>query len=207
MRCFVIAGKETMSEPPAQSDPVDRREAAAQIAVWLEEFGDAVYAYARRRVENDHVAEELVQETYMAALQNFNQFAGRSTPQTWLIAILRNKLIGHYRQRSRRRHLTLDEEVTETFDQRGIWQIPIGPWPQNPDQTLHQQEFWAAFDDCLAKLPGPAAEVFVLRVLDGLETENICKTLRISSSNLAVRLHRARLALRNCLQKNWFGGD
>ena len=196
-----------MSDPPAQSDPTDRRHAASEVAAWLDRFGENVYAYARRRVESDHVAEELVQETFLAALQNFNQFAGRSTPQTWLIAILRNKLIGHYRQRSRRRQQSLDDETTEVFDQRGIWQIPVGSWPSHPDRTLQEEEFWQAFDDCLAKLPGPAAEVFVLRVLDGLETENICKTLQISASNLAVRLHRARLALRNCLQKNWFGGD
>jgi RNA polymerase sigma-70 factor (ECF subfamily) len=196
-----------MNQPDTQPEP-DRRHAGQQVAVWLDTYGEHVYAYARRRVESDQVAEELVQDTFVAALQNFEQFAGRSSPKTWLIAILRNKLIAHYRQRSRPREQALDEDPTAAmFDQRGVWRIPVGAWPRRPDDVLQQQEFWQAFDDCLAKLPASAAEVFVLRVLDGLDSENICKTLEISASNLGVRLHRARLALRNCLEHNWFGGD
>lgn len=196
-----------MTNSPHQPDAEDRRRAAEQVANWLEAHGDAVFAYARRRVENEQAAEELVQETFVAALQNFHQFAGRSAPQTWLIAILRNKLIVHYRQRARSRQRSLDDEFGQVFDERGVWKIPVERWPVDPGETLNQQEFWRVFDDCLAKLPGPAAEAFVLRVLDGLDTEKICKALRISSTNLAVRLHRARMALRNCLEKNWFGDD
>jgi RNA polymerase sigma-70 factor (ECF subfamily) len=198
----------TMSDPSAQRDSGDHDSASEQLAAWLDALGDSVLAYARRRVENDQVAEDLVQETFVAALQNFEQFAGRSSPKTWLIAILRNKLIAYYRHRGRHRGMPLDQNATTgDFDQRGIWQVPVGPWPHRPDQVLEQREFWQAFDDCLSKLPAAAAEVFVLRVLDGMDSENICNALEISSSNLAVRLHRARMALRNCLEKNWFGGD
>ena len=121
---------------------------------------------------------------------------------------MRNKLIAYYRQRSRRRQQVLEQDLqTPVFNAQGIWSIPIGNWPQRPDLVFQQQEFWQTFDDCLSKLPAAAAEVFILRVFDEMETENICKELEISSTNLAVRLHRARMALRNCLEKNWFGGD
>ena len=197
-----------MTDSPAPLDADNRRQAAETIAGWLDEHGEAIYAYARRRVEADQVAEDLVQDTFLAALQNYDRFAGRSSPKTWLIAILRNKLIAYYRQRSRRRQQSLEEnQRTNVFNSQGIWNIPVGNWPGRPDFVFQQQEFWQTFDDCLSKLPAAAAEVFILRVFDGLETENICKTLDISSTNLAVRLHRARMALRNCLEKNWFGGD
>ena len=197
-----------MTKSPARSDSDDGRSAANQVADWLDSHGEAVHVYARRRVESEQVAEELVQETFLAALQNFDSFAGRSSPKTWLIAILRNKLINYYRERSRRRQQPLDLDVgDQCFNSQGIWKVSVGNWPRRPDQTIESQEFWQAFDDCVSKLPSSSAEAFILRVFDDLDTENICKTLDISTTNLAVRLHRARLALRNCLEKNWFGGD
>ncbi len=200
-----------MSDPSDQSEPTGDPATRADLLLWLEQYGDEMYAHAVSRVESSQAAEEIVQETFLAALQNYAKFERRAAPKTWLVAILRNKIINHYRQRARRRSETVssgdDSPLGLPFDSHGIWNVPIGPWPRRPDEELQRREFWQAFDQCLAKLPPGIAESFVLRVLDGLDTENICKTLGISASNLAVRLHRARLALRDCLGKNWFGDE
>ena len=183
-------------------------EAKRVVGGWLDEFGDALYAYALSRVESRDVADELIQESFLAAFRSFDSFQGKASPKTWLTAILRNKIIEYYRRRTRKRERQpLDDSFGDTFDDKGIWNVAVGNWPRQPDQVFQDQEFWQAFQQCLGKLPATAAEVFVLRVLDGLDTDNICKTLKISSSNMAVRLHRARVMLRNCLGQNWFGDD
>lgn len=189
--------------------PVPSTRARDDMLAWLETHGDAVYAYAVGRVENESVAEDLVQETFLAALKNYDKFKGRSSAKTWLIAILRNKIIEHYRRRGRQRkqQQPMDDVTGTTFDDHGIWKIPIGAWPKRPDEQFQDREFWQTFHECLSKMPANTAEVFTLRVLDGLEAENICKRLKITSSNMAVRLHRARMSLRNCLGKNWFGDE
>jgi RNA polymerase sigma-70 factor (ECF subfamily) len=197
-----------MVDPPAGPESGHDRAAGERLVEWLGAHGDELFAYARRRVESDLVAEDLVQETFVAALQHADQFAARSSPKTWLIAILRNKLIAYYRQRSRHRRQPIDQDTAHGhFDRRGVWQVPVGGWPRRPDQELEEMEFWRVFDDCLSKLPAAAAEVFVLRVLDGAETDEICNELKISASNVGVRLYRARMALRDCLENNWFKGD
>ena len=198
---------DTNAKRPESHD--DRDHAREELLQWLDEFGDEIYSYARARVESETAAEELVQETYLAALRNHAQFQGRSQPKTWLIAILRNKIVEHYRQRSRQRERqkSLSTEESLPFDTRGIWNTEVGKWPQRPDADLQNQEFWAVFEDCLSKVPASTASAFVLRVVDGTSTENVCKTLGITATNLAVRLHRARLLLRNCLGRNWFGEE
>ena len=193
-------------DPPA-SQPSEQ--ARQDVLNWLQKYGDAIYAYAVGRVEHENVADDLVQETFLAALKNHDRFAGRSSAKTWLIAILRNKIIEHYRRRSRKRdrEQSLEDSIRPTFGNNGIWKVSIGPWPKSADESFQNQEFWNIFADCLSKLPARLADVFTLRVLDQIDVENVCKTLEISSSNMAVRLHRARIALRNCLGKNWFGDD
>ena len=191
------------------NSPIPSNQAREDVQAWLETHGDEVYAYAVGRVESESVADDLVQETFLAALKNHDRFEGRASPKTWLIAILRNKIIEHYRRRSRRRQQqeSIDDTTGSTFDEHGIWKIPVGGWPKRPEEHFQDAEFWQTFHKCLAKMPAAMADVFTLRVLDGLEVENICNTLKITSTNMAVRLHRARMMLRNCLGKNWFGDE
>lgn len=169
-------------------------------------YGDDLYAYALGRVESSQVAEELVQETFLAAVKNHGQFQDRAAPRTWLLAILRHKLINHYRQRAQHPKKSLDDvERVDYFGKKGQWKEPPAGWPKQPDDQLENHELWDVFRKCLSRLPGPLAEIFVLRVLDEVKSENLCKTLKISASNFAVRMHRARLALRACIGKYWFG--
>lgn len=197
-----------MENASPHADLPERSRDANEVAAWLEQYGDQLFAYARSRVPTDEDAEELVQETFVAAFQNRNQFEERSAVGTWLTAILRNKLMDRYRRKSKQAIAGSETLLDQlTFDDQGIWKITLGAWPKRPDRDLENQEFWQVFQRCLEKLPGNLAEVFVLRVLDGVSTEKLCKMLKVSPTNLGVRLHRARMALRHCLGKNWFGED
>jgi RNA polymerase sigma-70 factor (ECF subfamily) len=124
-----------------------------------------------------------------------------------LTAILRNKLFDHYRDARRQRQglgaqqpLEPGEETTDS---------PEGPrrWPADPARALENREFWKIFDRCRSELPAHLADAFVLRELEQLSTEEICKILDISSTNLFVRVHRARMLLRKCLERRWFAPD
>lgn len=176
---------------------------------WLEEHGDALYRYALVRVRNPPEAEDLVQETLLAALTARQSFAGESSLRTWLIAILRNKLADHFRRRAREAPLAdePDDETIEAMFQNDPgehWRVPPSPWA-NPVEALEQRQFWQAFTACLEQLPPRQAEVFGLCELDGLGGEETCKVLGLSPSNLWVLMHRARLRLRQCLETGWFG--
>ena len=173
---------------------------------WLDEHGDLLFNYALTRIGNRQDAEELVQDTLVAGLKNLGQFAGKSSVRTWLVGIMRNKLIDHLRRKERRGETSelADAVIQQCFDRRGHWRRTLGKWPQDPSDTLVAREFWNVLAECLSRLPAPLAQVFALRESEAMESEEICNLLGISASNLAVRLHRARLQLRECLENNWF---
>jgi RNA polymerase sigma-70 factor (ECF subfamily) len=175
----------------------------------------ALYLYAMVRLRDPGLAEDVVQETLVAALETLSRFEGRSSLRTWLIAILRNKMSDLMRDRQRLVFAELkdaDEEGSDLdleslFDGRGRWQESRRPqtW-EDPEGALEQQEFWKVFQECLAPLPPRTAEVFTLREVLGEPIEAICKNLEITPSNCSVMLYRARMRLRSCLEENWFGG-
>jgi RNA polymerase sigma-70 factor (ECF subfamily) len=177
---------------------------------WLDRHGDALYRYALLRVRQPDVAEDLVQDTLLAALRARASYAGQANERTWLVAILKNKIIDHFRRAARETPLPDLPEPDDTAD--GFFHgEPAGHWTEipatwgRPDTCLEQMEFWRAFRDCLDKLPERQARVFALTELDELSTPELCKALGISPSNAWVLLHRARLRLRDCLERSWFG--
>ena len=169
--------------------------------------------FARLQLRDAGDAEDAVQETILAALTGSQRFESRSSYKTWLIAILRNKIIDIIRGQSREVSASSladdeagDDLLTESlFDQRGHWQSAAQPgrWG-DPEASFEQRQFWNVFEACLDHLPEKTARVFMMREFLGFETEEICKEARISSSNCWVVLHRARLALRTCLETKWF---
>lgn len=180
----------------------------------LAEHRPVLMRYARLHLRDAAAAEDAVQETLVAALQSAESFSGESALQTWLIAILRRKLIDHMR-RGRREVAAADagldtadsEEsgfINRLFERNGHWAVPPAVWA-NPDAALEQADFYAAFEECVQGLPERTAQAFVLREVSGLEATEICKELAISTSNYWVLMHRARLRLRECLEKRWFG--
>ena len=178
-------------------------------STWLDTYGDTLYRHALFRLQDAMLAEEVVQETLLAALQSRNNFAGKSSEKTWLIGILKHKIIDHIRKSVR--ELPLDEDLQEfdsicdeVFDGKGYWKIEIEQW-NDPRRSLEQEQFWRTLENCVSRLPTRLATLFVLREVDGLDSESICKELQISSTNnLWVMLSRMRMRLRDCLGRHWF---
>ena len=181
---------------------------------WVEEHGDELFGYALARVRDRSAAQDLVQETFLAALRARAIFAGRSSERAWLFGILRNKLVDHYRLKGREALLAEGDspglEEGKFFHAMGLrkdaWIKSLAPqaWA-SPDESLVQKEFQSVFHHCLARLPDKVAQVFLLKEVDGLASEQICKDLNVSANNFWVMSHRARLALRRCLELHWFG--
>ena len=198
-----------MSSQPKSRVPTRPATSDTRPEAWLDQHGDALFAFAMARVTNRAVAEDLVQDTLLAAISARNQFEQKSTVRTWLLGILRHKVIDHIRRESRARQF--DQEMAEAeaanFDRKGIWTSELGRWPADPTDTLEQDEFWEVFEQCRTKLPRLLYEAFALREMEQLSCDEVCKILAITSTNLSVRLHRARLALRKCLEQNWFSSN
>jgi len=165
--------------------------------------------YASLTLRNRDAAEDAVQETLLAALSAEGRFEGRSNLRTWLTGILKHKCVDAVRRASREAPLagedaeTAGEDFEALFDDREHWREHPSPW-ENPDGALEQKQFLRALEMCLAGLPARTAQVFMLREHAGLETPEICKELGITASHCWVLLYRARMALRLCLEKNWF---
>lgn len=187
----------------------DARHSLSDPETWLDAHGDALYRFALQRVREPALAEDLVQDTLLAALRAQAGFAAQASERTWLVAILKNKIIDHYRRASREcplpEHLDPDEAVDTLFrdEPDGHWVEPPSSWPR-PDTALEQAEFWRVFQECLDALPDRQSRAFVLCEIDGLTTEELCKLFGASTSNMWVLLHRARLRLRGCLETRWF---
>lgn len=176
---------------------------------WLQNHGDALYGYALPRVRSEDAAEDLVQETLLAALAGHESFSGASAERTWLIGILKHKLVDHLRRSIRQRPLTevQADESPEMFDTRGNWRVRVSAWHGDPHAVLENAEFRDVLARCLARLPSRLAQLFWLREADGIGSEQLCQELEISPTNLWTMLHRARLRLRRCLSANWFESD
>ena len=171
--------------------------------------------FARLQLRDAGAAEDAVQETMLAALTGSHRFESRSSYKTWLISILRNKIIDTIRSQSREVSASslADDEAGDDllddtlFNRRGHWTDAARPgsWA-DPEASFEQQQFWKVFEACLDHLPAKTARVFMMREFLGFETDEICKEAGISTSNCWVVLHRARLGLRTCLETNWFAG-
>ena len=198
------------ARPTSQADDSQLLSSATDAEAWLLEHGDALYRYARSRVSNRDEAEDLVQDVLLAALQSRDRFQGRASVRTWLMSILRHKIGDHHRRvassmPSIEPNLSPgpDPVTDRYFTGKGLWRKAIASW-KAPDQALEDREFWDVLDRCLGRLPRSLSSVFILRELEDVDTAELVRTVAISESNLRVRLHRARLLLRECLEKNWF---
>ena len=187
-------------DPERQIDP-DR---------WVDDHGDALFGYAMLRLRDADLAAEVVQETFLEAFRGRSNFHGQSTERTWLVGILKHKIIDQFRRKAiRERGMGGDGleglDVAEPFDERGSWKVAVGRWGDLPRGASEQAEFWQVFRECLADLPPNHAEAFTLAELEGLSGPEVCKILGITPTNLWARLHRARLQLRRLLEDRWFG--
>lgn len=195
----------------ANSAGTARAAPVSMIETWVDEHGDYLFGYVLPRVRDRHLAEELVQESFLAALKAVESFRGDSSPRTWLVGLLRRKIADHYRKRSREPETEsidpADPTIDSWFDAKGSWIKGPSRGEMDPAKLQESEDFWPVFEDCLGTLPARLADVFSLRVMDSLKPDQVCKELSITPTNLWVTLHRARARLRACLEANWFASE
>lgn len=179
-------------------------------ALELQKHRPQLLKFAMLQLRNAAVAEDAVQETLVAALQASSGFAGQSSVKTWLVGILKHKIIDAIRKQSREQPLgTADDEIDihdlqdAVYREDGHFREDPADWG-DPEAALRQRKFFEVLERCMEGLPKKTARAFMMREVMGLETEEICKDLGITSTNCWVLLYRARMALRECLEGRWF---
>ena len=182
--------------------------------VWLDRYGDALYRFALIRVGNEHLAEDLVQETLVSAVRSLKTYSGRSGIKTWLTSILRRRIADHYRRIGQRTPVQLgqfdarDQVGHDAFADRHADLFHPKMSAELFQSSLEKDEFWNAVRSCIDELPVHFREAFVMRMFDEDKSiESICKELDLTKNNLAVRLYRARLILRQCFERYWLQGE
>ena len=174
---------------------------------WINNYADALYGYAKPRVNDAQVAEDLVQETFLSAWRAKDGYKGEASEKSWLFTILKNKIIDHYRKKAKEIVQTSSEsDATDRFfDEKEHWTESDKPlnWGAAASDPVSQKEFFSVFEKCKQKLQQVQQQVFVMKYMDELDANEICKVLGITPSNYWVLIHRAKLGLRACLEKNW----
>lgn len=180
---------------------------------WIDDYGNYLYNFAMMRVYNSDVAEDLVQDTFYSAVKAKESFLGNSSEKTWLTSILKRKIIDYYRKNARSKEDNiLDNE--DHFQREGIlkghWEDNSLPhdWGSVMEPTaVENTELYKVVKKCLSKIPPRMAATFTLKEFEDYTTEEICKELNITPSNLWVMMHRTKVQLRDCIEKNWFKPD
>lgn len=183
---------------------------------WVENYGDYLFSLARYKLNDDELARDLIQETFYSAIKAKDSFRGECSEKTWLVRILNNKIIDHYR--AGKKEIPMSEYLDRTeqsfndhyFDlhtpgEYGHHKIEAFPVLSHleSDVRINQSELKKILDLCIGKLPSPLSQVFLLKYISGEKADSICKKFNISSSNYWVILHRAKLLLRTCISKKW----
>ncbi|PCJ16219.1 MAG: RNA polymerase subunit sigma-70 [Candidatus Cloacimonadota bacterium] len=175
---------------------------------WLDDYGSYLFKYAIHRVSDTEVAEDLVQETFLAGIKSKDNFKGKSTEKTWLTGILKYKIIDHYRRKNKEIPISkISDKIgieTTLYDKKGHWVSALKSWGDDPEAHLQNSEFMSVLHKCVDNLPKNLSAVFKMKMFDEEPSSTICKELGISPNNLWVILYRSRLKLKECITINWF---
>lgn len=173
---------------------------------WVDLYADYLYNYAVARVSDAELAKDLVQETFMAGLKSSKNYKGDAAERTWLIAILKRKVIDHYRKINSKKGKAEVRMSYSTDQGEGDWleERVADPFSKGGDNQIENEELGLAIHNCISKLPSKQALAFNMKTIQGMSTEDICNELGINPSNLWVMIHRARTSLMGCLNQNWF---
>lgn len=179
---------------------------AATIKSWVKEHSDSLYSWALYKTGNKETAEDLVQDTFLAASLSIEAFKGESHPRTWLLAILKNKINDHFRKVYRRPQGLKMVDIDSLFDKEGSWKSGERPkaWSEDSEHLLDNGSFVEILRSCMGKLPENWLAAIHLKYMEGKKGAVICQELGISDTNYWQVLHRAKLQLRKCLEVNWF---
>ena len=174
---------------------------------WIDLYSDYLFNYTITRVNDREIAQDLVQDTFLAGLKSMKNFKGEASERTWLISILKRKIIDYYRKiNSNKGKAEVRINYNSDAESEGDWleERVADPYDKTAEDKIQNSELSDAIHNCLGKLPQKQADVFKLKTIQGFETEVICNELNITASNLWVIIHRARTAMADCLEKNWF---
>ena len=173
---------------------------------WVDKYADYLYNYAIVRVNDNELAKDLVQETFVAGLNSAKNFKGTASERTWLVAILKRKVIDHYRKINSRKGKAEVRMAYKDGNEEGRWleEQVADPFSKTENDSIENEELGEAIQECIMKLPPKQAQVFTMKTIQGISTEDICNELNINPSNLWVLVFRARTALMNCLNTSWF---
>lgn len=180
---------------------------------WLDQHGSALYCFALLRLRDAQKAEEVVQDTLVAALQARARFNGGASVRTWLIGILKHKIMDQFRREAREAPLESPELVSaddelfaeeDFFDSKGSWREKVSDWG-NPEDSLERSQLITILQRCLDALPERLGRLFMMREVMEESTETICQDMEISPTNVWTMLYRARMGLRQCLDQNGAG--
>ena len=180
--------------------------------LWLERYGTYLFRYALANLRDERLAEDAVQDCLLAALQAQSSYSGQANERTWLTGILKHKIVDIVRKDSREKPLENVDmenpygEFDAAFDETGHWGHTLIEWG-TPETSLENRRFWQVFEACLSAMPRRLAQLFMLREVVGAETEKVCKEMDITPTNLWTMLYRSRMSLRQCLERNWAGGE
>ena len=174
---------------------------------WVDKYADYLFNYAIARISDPEIAKDLVQETFFAGLKSAKNYQGTATERTWLIAILKRKVIDYYRKiNSKKGKAEVRISYNSDSESDGDWLEEQVADPESilENDSIENEELGLAIQECISKLPQKQSKVFTMKTIRGLSTEDICNELGINPSNLWVMVHRARTALMGCLNENWF---
>lgn len=173
---------------------------------WVDDYADYLYNYTIVRVNDHIVAQDLISETFLAGLKSKKNFKGEASERTWLISILKRKIIDHYRKKNSKKgkaevHINYRDE-----DSEGDWleENAADPFDKTAENTMENEELGLAILNCLDKLPQKQAAIFKKKTVENFDTEAICKEYNITPSNVWVIIHRARKTMAECLEDSWF---
>lgn len=197
--------------PAAQHPSAVDAAAGASITPQLPALRQRLLRHARFALHDDGLAEDLVQDTLIAVIEQHGTRRGDASLLTWATAILKNKVADWYRSPGRRRMVYVghDDEGEDTaidalYTAAGSYADPVPPW-QQPENRVEQQQMMGVLERCVSCLPRQAGRVFMMREWLGFETPEICQRLGVSAENCRTILHRARMSLRECMQRDWMG--
>lgn len=176
------------------------------LSIWVEDYTDDLYTWAFHKLSNRELARDFVQDTFLAAAEKLDTFKGNSSPKTWLFSILNHKIIDHYRKKVNRPVSLENQAFTSFFDGNEGWnknQIPQKWQNEDDDHLLDNDEFNKVLAKCLDALPEQWSICVKLKYLIEKKGEEICQELEITPSNFWQIVHRAKLRLRDCIEKNW----
>ena len=182
---------------------------------WVQLYGDYLYSIAMLKTHTKETAEDLVHETFISGLKAQKKFRGDSSEKTWLTSILNNKIIDYYRKKDVQKRAQeelwhADEQFYSNFFQKDRYNdqhwksgSTPGKWTELPDENVERLDFYRVLEACLEKLPSKLKPVFIAKYLEDKKTEEVCKEYELTSSNYWVIVHRAKLVMRSCMEKNW----